>query len=503
MLTLLAYATMSQNPVVPTPTIWADVPDISVVRAGRDYYMSSTTMHMNPGVPIMKSSDLVNWRIVSYCYDDLGSSPRQDLLDGKNEYGKGTWASSLRFHNGTFYCSTFSNTTGKTYIFSTKTPDKGPWKKIEFSPAIHDHSLVFDEGKAYLIHGVGKIRIQELKDDLSGLKPGGIDQVIIEDAAAPTGAKTGLMGEGSQLFKVNSKYYLFNIVWPRGGMRTQVVHRSDSLLGPYEGRVFLADQGIAQGGIVDTPDGRWYTNMFGDRGAVGRIPYMLPMHWEDGWPVIGSGELIPHSADLLPGQADLKGIVRSDEFRSKKLAIEWQWNHNPDPSNWSVSERPGWLRIRTCRVDPIVTQARNTLTQRTFGPTCTGTVRLDSSNLKDGDAAGIVALMGKYGYIGIRRNGDIREVVVVSGTSGKPKLVATVPLSEKVAYLRMACDFRNQADLCSFSFSRDGRNWIMLGEPIKLRYELSHFMGCRFGLFNMATIQSGGHADFDFFRISA
>ena len=196
MLTLLAYATMSQTPVIPTPTIWADVPDISVVRVGRDYYMSSTTMHMNPGVPIMKSRDLVNWRTVSYCYDNLGSSPRQDLLEGKNEYGKGTWASSLRFHEGTFYCSTFSSTTGKTYIFSTKTPDKGPWKKIEFSPSLHDHSLVFDGGKAYMIYGVRQLRIVELNDDLSGIKKGGVNQVLINDASAPTGAKSGLMGEG-------------------------------------------------------------------------------------------------------------------------------------------------------------------------------------------------------------------------------------------------------------------------------------------------------------------
>jgi beta-xylosidase len=503
MLTLLAHAAMSQKPVVPAPTIWADVPDISVVRVGRDYYMSSTTMHMNPGVPIMKSRDLVNWRTVSYCYDNLGSSPRQDLADGKNEYGKGTWASSLRFHEGTFYCSTFSNTTNKTYIFSTKTPDKGPWKKIEFSPGVHDHSLVFDAGKAFLIHGVGKIRIQELKDDLSGLKPGGVDQVLIQDAAAPTGAKAGLMGEGSQLFKVNGKYYLFNIVWPRGGIRTQVVHRSDSLLGPYEGRVFLADQGIAQGGIVDTPDGQWYAYLFGDRGAVGRIPYMLPMRWEDGWPVVGVEAKIPTDAALLPGQTDLKGIVRSDEFRARQLGLEWQWNHHPEPSLWSLTERPGWLRLTTGRLDEVVTQARNTLTQRTFGPTCTGTVRLDFSGLNDGDTAGLLALMGKYGYVGVRRTGDTSEIVMVSATTGKQEVVAAVPVSGSVVQLRMACDFRKQADLCSFSYSLDGKVWTPIGVPIHLRYELSHFMGCRFGLFNFATKQTGGRADFDFFRIGS
>jgi beta-xylosidase len=275
------------------------------------------------------------------------------------------------------------------------------------------------------------------------------------------------------------------------------------LLGPYEGRVFLADQGIAQGGIVDTPDGRWYTYLFGDRGAVGRIPYILPMRWEDGWPFVGTGAKIPVDAALLAAQTDLKGIVRSDEFRGKKLGIEWQWNHNPDSSLWSLGDRPGWLRLRTGGVATEVTQARNTLTQRTFGPTCTGTVKLDFSQLKDGDTAGLVALMGKYGYAGVRRMGDVREVVMASATSGKPEVVTAVPISGSEIYLRMTCDFRKQVDLCSFAYSLDGKRWLDLGQPIRLRYELSHFMGCRFGLFNWATKESGGSADFDFFRIGS
>src|SRR5690606_34364047 len=85
------------------PIIWADVPDPSTIRVGDTYYMSSTTMHMNPGVPIMKSKDLVNWEIVNYAYDILADNDVLSLRNGKETYGRGSWASSLRHHNGEFY----------------------------------------------------------------------------------------------------------------------------------------------------------------------------------------------------------------------------------------------------------------------------------------------------------------------------------------------------------------------------------------------------------------
>jgi len=162
---LLCRLTASaQNPI-----LFADVPDLSMVRVGNTYYMSSTTMHMSPGVPIMKSSDLVNWKIINYAYDTLADVDAMNLNNGKSTYGRGSWASCIRFHKGHFYVSTFSSTTNKTYIYSTKNMEKGPWKRISFSPAYHDHSLFFDEdGKAYLIYGNGKISPVQLKNDPVG-----------------------------------------------------------------------------------------------------------------------------------------------------------------------------------------------------------------------------------------------------------------------------------------------------------------------------------------------
>jgi beta-xylosidase len=164
------------------PIIFADVPDMSMIRVGDTYYMSSTTMHMSPGVPIMKSKDLVNWKLINYAYDTLANMDELNLVNGKSTYGRGSWASCMRYHNGIFYVTTFAQTTGKTYIYSTKNIEKGPWKAVSFSPGMHDHSLFFDDdGKVYMIYGGGKLWVIELNADASGIKPGASEQVIIEN----------------------------------------------------------------------------------------------------------------------------------------------------------------------------------------------------------------------------------------------------------------------------------------------------------------------------------
>ena len=294
------------------PIIFADVPDMSMIRVGKNYFMSSTTMHMSPGVPIMKSEDLVNWKLVNYAYETLGDADDLNLNNGKSMYSRGSWASCIRYHKETYYVSTFSGNTGKTYIYKTKDIEKGPWETISFSPYIHDQTLFFDDdGKTYIIWGVKKLRIAELKDDLSGVKEG-TEKVLIENANIPSGADSGL-GEGSQLFKVNGKYYLFIITWPRGGMRTVVIHRADNIQGPWEGKLALQDLGVAQGGLIDTPEGNWYAYLFRDFGAVGRIPYLVPVSWENGWPVLGKEGKVPESLEELPASKGIiPGIVASD-----------------------------------------------------------------------------------------------------------------------------------------------------------------------------------------------
>ena len=490
------------------PIIFADVPDMSMIRVGDTYYMSSTTMHMNPGVPIMRSKDLVNWQLVSYCYDTLVNNDEMDLENGKSTYGRGSWASSIRYHNGIFYVSTFSSTSGKTHIYSTKNIERGPWKTVSFRPSLHDHSLFFDDdGKVYMLYGNRKLNLVELNSDLSGIKEGGINQVVIENSASPTDSIAySNLGEGSQLFKVNGKYYLFNITWPRGGMRTVVIHRADKITGPYEGRIALQDLGVAQGGLIDKRDGTWYSYLFRDYGAIGRIPYLIPVKWVDGWPLLGTDGKVPMSLDLPANKSLIPGIVNSDEFIRKMnepaLPLVWQWNHNPDNALWSITERRGYLRLKTGRIDTSFLLARNTLTQRTIGPVCTGITSLDISNMKDGDFAGLCLLQKNYGLIGIKVNGDNKNIVMINAGTGKPEERGSVPYDQSMVYLKAECDFADKKDIADFFYSIDGKIWTAIGTQLKMTYTLPHFMGYRFGLFNYATKEIGGYADFDFFRIT-
>lgn len=512
--------------VAENPIIWADVPDVSVMRVNNTYYMSSTTMHMSPGLPIMKSKDLVNWEIAGYAYDRLVENDKMNLENGKEAYGKGSWASSLRYHNGLFYASTFSATSGKTHVYKTKNPETGPWESHSFEPVLHDNSLFFDDdGRVYMIYGGGQIKLVELLPDASDIKPNGLEKVIIENVNLAFGEDEvgGLPGEGSQLHKINGKYYLFNIASPKSKWeRSVIIHRADNIEGPYEGRVALQHKGIAQGGLVNTPDGDWYAMLFGDRGSVGRIPYLVPVTFQSGWPVLGVDGKVPQSLDLADNSKGIFGIVASDEFErdisDPKLPLAWQWNHNPDNNNWDILENPGRLRITTARVDNNVLLAKNMLTQRTFGPKSTASTLIDISQMKNGDIAGLIALQNKYGYVGVKKEDGKNFIVMVESKldmegedekqgvlayndlSTTSKIIEQVPIDQENVHFRIDCDF--DTDKALFYYSLDGKEWQPIGKPLQMVYTFTkHFMGYRYGLFNYATQEAGGYVDFDYYRI--
>jgi beta-xylosidase len=489
------------------PIIYADVPDLSMIRVGNTYYMSSTTMHLSPGVPIMRSNDLVNWKIVSYVYDVLDDTDDLNLNNSKSSYGRGSWASSLRYHKGLYYLSTFAGNTGKTYIYTTRDIEKGPWKALSFKPSLHDHSLFFDDdGKVYMVYGSGRIMLAQLQDDLSGLKPGTKPQVLIENASLPAGPNVGLPAEGSQIFKIKGKYYLFNIAWPRGGMRSVIVHRADSIKGPYEGRLVLQDKGVAQGGLINTPDDRWFAYLFRDFGSVGRVPYLVPVKWAEGWPELGVNHQAPDTVTLPANRSLMPGIISSDEFNrragERALPLVWQWNHNPVNQLWSVKQRKGYLRLTTGRLDTTLVAARNTLTQRTFGPECSAVTAIDVSGLRDGDHVGLALLQQKFGWVGVKVENGSRFIVMVNTQGALQTESAGIPLTQNRVYFKAVCDFKDKTDKGFFYYSLDGKNWIAIGGTLQMAYTIPHFMGYRFGLFNYATKITGGYADFDYFRVS-
>ena len=302
------------------PVIFADVPDIDIIRVDDAFYMVSTTMHLSPGCPIMRSYDLVNWEIVNYVFDTLEDSDKLALRNGENNYGKGQWATTLRYNDGVYYAGFTSFSTGKTYIYHTDDIENGKWDRFVFDECFHDMSLLFDDGKVYLVYGGGQIWYVELEKDLSAVKPG-TKRKLINDA----GLVKGCLAEGSHVYKLNGYYYIFIITWPPHGRRTQLCYRSKALDGEWEMKVIIDDNmgfrndGAAQGGIVDDKDGNWYCFVFQDHGAVGRTPVLSTMTWEDGWPVVGVDGKVPKTAKIPFAGHEKKSVVTSDEFINSQI----------------------------------------------------------------------------------------------------------------------------------------------------------------------------------------
>ena len=885
----------SGNQTFTNPVMYADVPDVDVIRVDDAYYMVSTTMHLSPGCPVMKSTDLVNWETVSYTYDILDDGDKFALRNGESDYGNGSWAASIRHYNGKYYVSFASLSTGKTYIFSTTDVENGTWHRSEFSGYLHDVSLLTtqDDGM-YVVYGSGTARCRPVYEDENGDITLGDEVTLIEytgldNDGNPVNGPVSYISEGIHAYEIGDYYYLFMIQWPTGGRRQEVCWRASSLDGPWESRkVFdsglefdgqMDNAGVAQGGIVQAADGSWYAMLFQDHSSVGRIPVLVPVTWEDGWPVFGdengqapvemdlpgtyTGEkdivvsdefyngqphsfaasngsvsttadtatqnaaaaeaqptadqeaermelivnggfedgtepwavpeaatltpvdedgntvllvsdrtntasgpkqlltgkvhagqtiyvsarvrydegpdtrlfhismqnnadgnlwdgidnagsatakrgewttitgsyTIPNDADLsyssifvetnwtpeqdpdtdlidfyvddvsvtvemeepgygiivnggfengsepwavqeastleivteeafsgsysakisdrtntasgpkqvltgqliqgqkvqvsakvkyndgpasktfnfciqcgdwrgidvvgsvtaqkgqwatitgtytIPNDADMSYVgcfietawtatpdptndlfdfyvddvsvvVLPDEKEPVEpganddtgayLALAWQWNHNPNNNDWSLTQRNGFLRLTTGTKAKNILEARNTLTQRTYGPTCSGNVALEIAGMKNGDVAGLAAFQQRYGYVGVKMENGTKYLVMTkteSDSDPNGTEVERVALDNGVnrVYLRVDFDYTQRKDQATFFYSLDGAAWTQIGNTLQMAYTMPHFMGYRFGLFNYATQTTGGYVDFDYFHVS-
>ena len=479
------------------PLTGMDYPDPDVIRVGDTYYMISTTMHFFPGGVILRSHDLIRWEICAYLYDSLEHTPGETLEGEQTVYGHGMWAASLRYHAGRFYAVFIAHEWPKTFLF---TADKieGPWTKRYIEGIYHDPSLLFDDdGRVYIAYGNRDIRLTELKEDLSGPKPGGLDRLIVRDAPGDF-----LGYEGSHLYKINGKYVLFLIhSRQREWFRTEACFISDSLEGVWAGGdVFYGDldglnSGPAQGGVVDTPDGRWFAVVFQDRGAVGRIPVLVPVTWNRfGYPVFGEVEKKILNASACPGW-EPRPLYADDDFTSARLKDVWQFNHEPRPDCWETGG--GAYVIRTDKLSPTVEFARNTLTQRTVLPGCAAEVTVDVSSVRPGDTAGLCVLIGSYGLIGLTREMDGYALVMKARKHGEKeeREYARLPWEKSEVRLRASVRFPGHEGFVRFEYL-SGQDWKPLGPEHPLAYALDHFTGARFALFLYATKETGGEAAF-------
>lgn len=482
------------------PVIHGDYPDPDVVHMGDAYYMSSTTMHVFPGAQILRSYDLLHWEHCAYVYDTLNETEGQ-RMDGGHIYGKGMWASSLKYHQGLFHLVFMANDTGRAYHFTAERAE-GPWTRRPMAGFWHDPSLFFDDdGRVYIAHGHRTIRITEMTGDLSGPKEGGIDTIVATDDNPQLG------WEGSHMLKHDGWYYVFNIHWAPGEMRSMGCFRSRTLDGGFEGGKFMEldldgrNSGVAQGGPVQLHDGSWVLFIFQDRAAVGRTPVVVPFRWVDGWPV---ADVIPKELDLPSSHPEHEylPLYTNDDLRGG-WSVLWQWNHEPH-LDWVESDERG-LHITTERLASDCTEAVNTLTQRCFGPKYAAEVTVDGSALKEGDYAGLCALQGCFSQLAITREAEGYALSLMTREDTKG-MYAPGPITEPVQELvripapgsriRLRADFDFNSDTVQLSYQDMDGTWHCVGKPHQLVYRLDHFMGCRIGLFVYSTREHGGSACF-------
>ena len=480
-----------QNPVVR-----ADFPDPDVIRVGDTYYMVSTTMVNFPGATILKSKDMVNWEYCAQPLKKISDADKYNLKNNQNAYSKGMWACSMKYHDGKFYILNNCNE-GGAYLLTATDPE-GEWELKKLSRGYYDPGMLFDNGKVYVACGINNIQMCELDENFNFIQE---KNVVSRDNA-------GL--EGCHLYKKGDYYYIYATYggWPSG----QVVFRSENIFGPYEEREVLAKtingqaNTIHQGALVEDEKGNWWTIMQQDLGAFGRFPNLQPVKWNYNWPSVGNKGVPYETYNKPAGTPDypLKALPSTDDFRSYPLGSQWQWNHNPDDTGWSLFERPGWLRLKANSTTTSLKQARNMLTQRIFAlknKATVGTICLDVTRLQEGDVAGICIFQDPYAYIGVRVKDGKREIVwrqdVISSDAQPAEKVASGVTVGDVVYLRGSIKFGE--DKTRFYYSLDNKTWKQLGSETQQNFNLSVFVGSRFGLFCYATKTTGGAADFDWF----
>jgi beta-xylosidase len=497
------------------PILFADYSDPDAIRVGRDFYLTSSSFHCVPGLPVLHSRDLVNWEIISHALPvqvpaDHFSVPR---------HGEGVWAPSIRFHAGKFWIY-YPDPDFGIYLV-TATDPAGPWSApvmVEAGKGLIDPCPLWDDdGQAYLIHGWARSRaginnrltLNRLADDGASVVDTG---TVIIDADKLPGWNTL---EGPKLYKRHGYYYIFA---PAGGVTRgyQAVFRSRNIYGPYENRIVLSQGSTAingphQGAWIDTPSGQdWFVH-FQDRGAFGRVVHLEPMAWrDDDWPVIGSdpggtgkGEpVLSHAKPDVGGACPEAEPQTSDEFDGTTLGLAWQWNANPKPDWASLAARPGYLRLACV---PAATgnlySAPNLLLQKFPAPAFTVTAKMEFSPATSGESAGLIVFGYDYTWIGLRSGPGGARFVRAEFKNARNAAAAPVEIFADAApgpvYLRVAVDAGAR---CLFSYSADGVNFAPLGGAFTA--SVDRWIGAKVGLFASAGLASGGYADIDWFRVT-
>lgn len=515
------------NGMYRNPVLHADYSDPDVCAVGGDYFLTASSFNCIPGLPILHSKDLVNWKIVNYALKKV------EPVEYYNEarHGKGVWAPSIRFHEGMYYIYWGDPDFG---IFMVKTRDPyGEWDKPVLVKAgkgmIDPCPLWDDDGRVYLAHAWAGSRAK-FNSVLTVCELNKEGTKVISDPVLVFDGNDGVNHtiEGAKFYKRNGFYYLFA---PAGGVVSgwQLVMRSKDVYGPYEARIVMAQgktdiNGPHQGGWVDTPAGESWFLHFQDKGAYGRVLHLNPMKWVNDWPVIGvdkdgDGCGDPVSRYRKPKTDKTYPIetpVESDEFDTRKLGLQWEWHANYQDV-FGFTTNMGYARIYGHELSPHFKnfwEVPNLLMQKFPAEEFTATAKLKVSAKDDGQLSGLIIMGWDYSWIGVEKQGEkflLKQAVCKDAEQGNLEQVSTLavlepsrkfeaglfPNCEREIYIRVHVD---KGAYCRFSYSLDGKKFTEAGTLFKARQ--GKWIGAKVGMFSVTPHgKERGWVDVDWFRV--
>lgn len=515
------------NGMYRNPVLHADYSDPDVCAVGEDYFLTASSFNCTPGLPILHSKDLVNWKIVNYALKKV------EPVEYYNEarHGKGVWAPSIRFHEGVFYIYWGDPDFG---IFMVKTRDPyGEWDKPVLVKAgkgmIDPCPLWDDDGRVYLAHAWAGSRAK-FNSVLTVCEMNKEGTAVISDPVLVFDGNDGVNHtiEGAKFYKRNGFYYLFA---PAGGVVSgwQLVMRSKDVYGPYEVRIVMAQgktdiNGPHQGGWVDTPAGESWFLHFQDKGAYGRVLHLNPMKWVNDWPVIGvdkdgDGCGDPVSRYRKPKTDKTYPIetpVESDEFDTRKLGLQWEWHANYQDV-FGFTTNMGYARIYGHELSPHFKnfwEVPNLLMQKFPAEEFTATAKLKVSAKDDGQLSGLIIMGWDYSWIGVEKQGEkflLKQAVCKDAEQGNLEQVSTLavlepsrkfeaglfPNYEREIYIRVHV---YKGAYCRFSYSLDGKKFTEAGTLFKARQ--GKWIGAKVGMFSVTPHgKERGWLDVDWFRV--
>jgi beta-xylosidase len=495
------------------PIIYSDYSDPDVIRVGEDFYMIASSFNCVPGLPILHSKDLVNWKLIGHAIERF-----EDERFNIPHHGNGVWAPSIRYHDGWFWIFYGDPDAG---IFMTKAKNPaGPWEPLhlvqEGKGLIDTCPLWDDDGKAYIVHAWAKSRagINSILT-VKRMNPDG--RKILDEGTMVFDGREGVAPtiEGPKFYKRNGYYYIFA---PAGGVSHgwQLALRSKNVLGPYEYKRVLEQgstniNGPHQGGWVELENGDdWFVH-FQDHEAYGRIVHLNPVSWVDDWPLMGvdldgNGVGEPVTKYKKPNVGKTYPLVvprTSDEFNSDKMGLQWQWHANYKNEWMSLTDRSGWMRLFAvpAPADAVnLWPVPNLLLQKFPAPEFTVTTKLDFSKLNEGEKTGLLIMGQSYSYIAVEKTSSGCRLIKMSckdarGGDGEVK-ESNVGIKGDSIMLRVTV---GEDAVCDFSYGR-GTEFSKIGETFTARE--GRWIGAKVGLFclSKSVRQKSGYADFGWFR---